>query len=208
MKEIDLNNWELKEQYNLFSKYAHPYYGITTKIDITKVYNFAKLNNISFYFCLGHIVNTAIRKVEELNIRLVNNKLIVDNHNLVSFTCKNKDERKYRFVDVPYQEDIVEFCNTARKLEKEQTTLFSTAGLGLDYSVFISCVPWINFSMVSNPQTDDITDFVPRIIWDKILEENGRKFLNIGVEVNHAVADGYAISQLILNIANLIENLK
>lgn len=208
MKEINLETWELAEQYNLFSKYAHPYYGITTKVDVTNVYNFAKQNNISFYFCLGHVVNSAIRNVEELNIRLVNNKLVVDNHKLVSFTCKNKDERKYRFIDVPYCEDIIEFCKNARKLEREQSTLFSKAGFGLDYSVFISCVPWINFSMVSNPQTNDITDFVPRIIWDKLLEENDKKFLNVGVEVNHAVADGYAISQLVLNIQKLIDNLK
>ena len=52
-------------------------YGITTKFDVTNVYNFAKQNGISFYFALGHIFYSALKDVEEFNIRVVKRKLVV-----------------------------------------------------------------------------------------------------------------------------------
>ncbi len=208
MKEIDLNNWDLAEQYKWFSTYSTPFYGITTKLDVTNVYNFAKRNNISFYFCFGHLVNTAVRQIEEFNIRDVNGKLMVDNHKLVSFTCKNSNERKYRFVNVPYCDNVIEFCKIAKEIDMGQTTLFSKNNLGDDFSVFLSCLPWINFTMVSNPQTNNTTDYIPRIVWDKYEEINNKKILNFGVEVNHAVVDGYAISKFVLKVSELINKLK
>lgn len=208
MKEIDLKSWDRADQYNLFSNYKSPIYGVTSKIDITNVYNFAKKNNVSFYFSMGYIVQTAMKDIDEYNIRLENGKLILDERNIVSFCCKNKDERNYRFIDVPYCDNILEFCKLAREIDSKQKTLFGNGKYGKNYSMFISCIPWINFTMITNPKTGDTSDFITHIIWDKISEENGRKFINFGLEVNHRIVDGYAIAQLILNITNLIENLK
>ena len=41
MKVINLKTWERKDFYNCFKKDAMPMYGITTKFDVTNVYNFA-----------------------------------------------------------------------------------------------------------------------------------------------------------------------
>ena len=62
--------------------------------------------------------------------------------------------------------------------------------------------------MVSNPQTNNTTDYIPRIVWDKYEEINNKKILNFGVEVNHAVVDGYAISKFVLKVSELINKLK
>lgn len=208
MKEINFKSWALAEQYEVFSKLDNPYYCVTTKLDITNVYNFAKSNNISFYFCLGHIIHTALSMVEEFNIRVVNNKLIADNHNILSFACKNVNERKFRYVDVPYNNNIVEFCKTARSLEQQQHSLHSNVGFGQNYSIYISCVPWISVTSVTQPKENNNSDFVPRITWDKFVEENGKKLINVSFGVNHRTIDGYAISQVVLNAENLIKNLK
>ena len=42
----------------------------------------------------------------------------------------------------------------------------------------------------------------------KIEEINNKKILNFGVEVNHAVVDGYAISKFVLKVSELINKLK
>lgn len=208
MREIDLKTWELKEAFDVYSQHKCPFYSITTKIDVTNIYNFAKTHNLSFYFCWGHVVNTAILGVEEFNIRIVNNKLVVGDANIVSFVCKRKDERKFRFIDVPYNKNILEFCKLAKEIEQHQTTIFGDGKYGNDWSVYLSCTPWFSFSCITNPKTMDTNDFIPRLICDKYVQKGKKKFMNISVEVNHRVVDGYAISQMLQKMEEEIKRLK
>ena len=207
MKVINLKTWERKDFYNCFKKDVMPMYGITTKFDVTNVYNFAKQNGISFYFALGHIFYSALKDVEEFNIRVVKRKLVVMENNVLSFTCIKPNETMFKFVDVLYDADIVKFCENARRIEQNQTGLFGNLK-NPKYGVFYSCTPWFEFSAMTNPRSKSKNDFIPRIVWDKIKTENGKKFLNVSIEVNHRIIDGLLISKLIANTKQLIASLK
>ena len=208
MKIINLKTWERTEFYKCFCKDKNPMYGITTKIDITNVYNFAKKNNLSFYFTFGHLIFKALYKIEEFRIRKIKNKLVVtDDYKIVSFTSLKKDETMFKFIDIEYCDDVFTFCKNAKQEIETQKGLFSVTKKH-GYGVFFTCTPWFEFTALSNPKSGDKNDFVPRISWDKIANENNKKFVRLSVEVNHRIIDGLLISKLINNINEEIYKLK
>lgn len=207
MKEIDLSTWERREIFECFSKDEMPIYGITTPFDVTNVYNFAKKNNISFYYTFGYILNKAIRSIEEFNIRIINGKLFVVDNNIVSFADLKKGEKLIQFVDVEDCDNVFEFCKNAKQILNNQKGLRSNL-INPKFSVFFSCEPWFEFTEFHNPKSGNKDDFIPKIVWDRIKEDNGRKFVNLSIEVNHRIIDGLLVATLIDNANKFVEELK
>ena len=48
-KKIDIRKWERREIFEFFRDYDEPYYGISTDLDCTAAYQFAKYRGISFF---------------------------------------------------------------------------------------------------------------------------------------------------------------
>ncbi len=197
MKVIDLNNWERAEFFNEYSKGAMPMFGVTTPLNVTKVYNFSKQNNVSFYFSLGYALFKALKDVEDFNIRVINDKLVVNDNNWINFVCLRKGERNIRFIDVAYEDDVIEFCKKGKETDDKQNGLYPEISRDNNCIAYITCTPWFEFTDVQHPKTGDKNDFIPRFAWDKIKDVNGEKFVNFNMELNHRVLDGYAIKLLL-----------
>jgi chloramphenicol O-acetyltransferase type A len=52
MKILDLNQWKRKEHFDFFSAMEEPFFGVTVELEVTKLYELAKLRNDSFFFAL------------------------------------------------------------------------------------------------------------------------------------------------------------
>ncbi len=203
---IDLESWYRKDFYKFFSESKRGRYSITTPLDITKVYEFSHKNKISFYFSLQHIFATAIKSIEEFNIRIVNGKLFVADAHYIGSTNMSEGERLYKNVCVPLQDNIVDFCNTAKILVKKQKVFDE----GLDINDIICCIsalPWFETTAMENPKSADIDNCVPIINWDKLQDNNGKKTINVTIEANHRIIDGYLISKLLEKVNSLIDEL-
>lgn len=47
-KLVDLENWNRKEQFQFFSKFTEPFFGVTVKVECTQAYAKAKKNQFFF----------------------------------------------------------------------------------------------------------------------------------------------------------------
>lgn len=207
MKKINLDDLPRKEQFNYFN--GHVYYSITTKIDITNVYNFAKNHNISIYYSLGYTIYSAMKEIPEYCIRYHNGELVTDCANVLSFCSLDKGETVMKFVGVEYCDDIVKFCQSASEINKTQKTLCSKNNYQpYEFAAFITCLPWLQISSFTNPTPETQFDFIPRLAWDKFEINDDKVTTNLNVEVNHKLIDGYLLSELIKKINEKIANLK
>lgn len=197
MKKIDLNTWERKEFFECYSANKMPMFGLTTPLEVTKVYNFAKREKISFYFAMGYALFRALKDVEDFNIRIIDGELVVNDNDWINFVCLRKGERNIRFIDVEYCDDVIEFCKKGKYIDDNQNTLFAPVNRDNNCIAYITCVPWIVCTDLTNPKTGDIDDFIPRFAWDKIRDVDGKKMVNFNVEANHRTIDGYAIAMLV-----------
>lgn len=206
MKEIDFENWKRKEFFNFYSLGGISRYYVTTNLEITKVYDFAHKNKLSFYFALQHIFMTAIKGIEEFNISIENGKLIVKDGIYSSCTYLKKGESIFNIVDVPYTTNIIEFCQNAQEKAEAQKVFKENTDYNKIFCIF-SCIPWFEFSNMENPKISNNDDFTPKIVWDKIKKIGNKKFVNVCIDVNHRVIDGYLIAQLLESVKNLISKL-
>ena len=207
MKKIDLNTWERKEFFECYSANKMPRFGITTPLEVTKVYNFAKREGVSFYFSLGYALFKALQDVEDFNMRVVDGELIVDDHTWINFVCLRKGERNIRFVDVEYRDNVIEFCKLAKELDDAQNSLYSPIQRDNKCIAYITCLPWMEVTELAHPKTGDPDDFIPRFGWDKIKDVDGKKFVNFNVEANHRTIDGFAIAMLVERVNYYIDKI-
>lgn len=206
MKRIDLNAWERKEIFEFFSGVSNPFYSVTFNVDVTDAYNFAKQNGVSFYYAMTYLVTRAINSVEAFRYALVDGELCLFDRRTPSFTDLKKGSENFHIVTMPCEGGILDFCREATQRSAAQEIFLSPDKEGADL-IYISCLPWIELTALTNERDFDPDDAVPRIAWGKFHEHDGRKILGMSMELNHRFTDGVHIGLFSQALDNLMAQL-
>lgn len=196
MKTIDINTWNRKQHYKHFSALSDPYFGITTAVDVSRAYDYARQNGISFFGVYLHACMKAINTVENLRYRVVDDEVVVYDVIHASATIMRSD-KTFGFSFIDYDEDLNVFLENI-KTEKERIEsnheLYPPKN-GLD-CIHCSAMPWLNFTGHKEPNSG-LKESVPKLAFGKMYETNGQKLMNVAISVNHALADGYHVGLFI-----------
>ena len=193
MEIFDIENWNRKQHYNHFSKLKDPYFGVTITVDVTKAYHFSKEKKISFFGRYLHDCMKAINGVDELKLRI--NNSVVEKHEVINASATiMRQDNTFGFSFINFDENLDVFLNN---LENEKQRINSTTDLfppvnGLD-CIHCSALPWLSFSGHKEPVSGEI-DSVPKLAFSKIVFNNDKIEMNVAINVNHALVDGYHVS--------------
>ena len=196
---------ELKdfERQGLFEQYHakdNPFLYVTTKVDITNIYNKCK----KYYATIAYFIAVALNDIDNFKYRYEDGKIykydklnpnftqMFDDKNIGYFTCQFKDT---------YAEFIKEYCCMQDMFQKNQKT-YANEDPG---EVWCSYVPWYNFSSILTPFDKRIT--IPQFIWDKFSFENDKTYINLSIMAHHGFVDGYHVGLFIEKFNYIIENL-
>lgn len=202
---IDRAAWPRRELFDFFSHMSQPFYSVTFKQDVTRLYQFAKDQRLSFYYSLVYLCTQAVNQEEAFRYALQGEDLVLFDRRIPSFTDLHPGSEVFHIVTMPCEGSIQEFCAAAREKSRAQTTLLSgedTQGL-----IFFSCLPWVELTGLTNERDFDPDDSVPRIAWGKYAEEQGRKVLHISMELNHRFVDGLHIGRFHEGLGTLMDAL-
>lgn len=195
--KIDINCWKRKDHYNFFKNFEQPFFGITTAINCTEAYAYCKAYQIPFFLYYLHKSLLAVNQVKEFRYRIENNEVVEYTHISGSITVLRKDET-FGFAYFNYEPYFKTFANNAKSainLEK------SGGGLRLKANctdlIHYSVLPGINFSSMQHAQMFSGGDTVPKIVFGKMIVENGEVLLPLSVHVNHALCDGFHVSKFL-----------
>ncbi len=134
----------------------------------------------------------AINAVENLRLRIVDGT-IIDNGDIHASATMMRDDHTYGFSFMDYHEDLNVFN---KHIESEKQRIKSTVDLyppknGLD-CIHCSAMPWLNFSAMKEPVSGD-ADSIPKATFGKVNKINNELIMNISININHALVDGYHI---------------
>lgn len=205
-EKIDLNAWERKEIFEFFSGVSNPFYSVTFNVDVTDAYNFAKQNGVSFYYAMTYLATKALNSVEAFRYALVDGELCLFDARTPSFTDLKKGSESFHIVTMPCEGGILDFCREAAQRSAAQETFLSLDKEGADL-IYISCLPWMELTALTNERDFDPDDAVPRIAWGKFRERDGRKILGMSMELNHRFTDGVHIGLFSQALDNLMAQL-
>ena len=202
---VDRAAWPRRERVDFFSPMSPPFFSVTFRQDVTRLYQFTKENRLSFYHSLVYLCTRAVNGVEAFRYALRGEDLVLFDRRNPSFTDLKPGAERFHIVTLPMEEDIRAFCAAARAKSAAQTTFLDQED-SLDL-IYFTCLPWVELTALTNERNFDPDDAVPRIAWGKYAQEGERKVLHISLELNHRFVDGLHVGRFHQELTKLIEAL-
>ncbi len=206
-KIIDYERWPRREVYEFFCAADQPFYNLGYRLDVTKAYDFAKANGVSFYMTMTYLVTHAINAVEAFRYARLDGQIVLFDELLPSFTDLRPGSESFHIVTMPCEGDILMFCREAKRRSMAQEGLIDMSMEGKNL-IYISCLPWLDLTALSHERCFDPDDAIPRVAWGKFIDDgSGRKELGMTLELNHRFIDGYHIGRFDAELRRLLESI-
>ena len=202
---IDIESWNRKDAYRLFSRGYLPYFSVTTPLDVTELYGFTKKEGLSFYRAMVYSVTRAMNELEPFRLRIRRDGIALCETVSPSYTTPGPDGT-FGICDVDYLpgESLEDFCRRALETEARQQAGMVVEDDVRDDLIFLSSVPWFVTTSVLQEQPTNPDDSFPRVLWDRIHEEKGRKLVNFTAQLNHRLLDGGHVRDLLRRMEELM----
>ncbi len=202
---IDMDAWPRRDAYRLFSRGYLPYFSVTTPLDVTELVRFTKKEGLSFYRAMVYSVTRAMNELEPFRLRIRPEGVAVSDTVSPSYTTAGKDG-SFGICNVDYipGESMADFCRRALETEAAQVENMVVEDDVRDDLIFFSCVPWFVTTSVLQEQPTNPDDSFPRVLWDRVHEEKGRKLVNLTLQLNHRLLDGAHVRDLLLRLDELM----
>lgn len=211
-KEIDVNHWSRKQHFEYYSKISTPHYCVAFNIDITNLLRFTREHHISFYYSLIYLCTQSLNAIDEFLLEIEDNRVYKVDRRIPCFTDLKKGATEFHMVSLPCEGDITEFAAAARRESMEHPQTPEAMDRSGEPKIIYSCIPWADITMCSNerdyndPKLKD--DTAPILVWGKYTEHDGRYLINMTLDVNHRLIDGYFVGQFVQKLDERIAALK
>ena len=209
-RKIDPTTWPRKQVFDFFSGVSNPFYMVTFRLDVTKLKDYTKQRDISFYYALVYLCTKCVNKVEAFHYAIRDGEVFYLEERNPSFTDMKKDSELFHIVTMDCEGSLDEFCREARERSMAQDC-FIQAEKETDELIYFSCLPWLDMTAMTNerdlnaPTAKDVA--IPTIAWGKYVETDGKFELGMSIEVNHRLIDGYHIGQFAQELEKSIDML-
>lgn len=206
MNYIDPKKWKRNKQFEFFKKFKNPYFNICTDIEITKIYSYTRKNKISIFTAVLFAIMKTCNHFDEFRYRIENDRIKV--HDLIhpGITILS-DNDVYCTCTFDYKEQFKEFLEEYNKaiVKAKKEFLLDEEQKGRDNLVFISSLPWMTFTSVTNPMDGNPLDSIPRFIVGKHYKREGKIFMPISIQVNHCLMDGVHVAKFFFKLTDFLK---
>jgi chloramphenicol O-acetyltransferase type A len=204
MKVIDMATWPRKSQYDFFKQLPAPHFSITSSVSVAKLVHQRDLEGISLFNAILYCIMTAANAVPELRLRFREDTVV--EHDLVHASATVPiDGDRFAFCGIKYVPEWEAFnasCVDALEKAKQQNELQEHID-NSDEWIFLSCLPWMNFTALTNPNGGP-DDCIPRISWGKLDNQGSNWTIPVAVQVHHALVDGVHVGKFYQALAENI----
>ena len=182
-----------------FKTFANPCYGFDVKMDVSKVVEYSKKTNTSFFINVLYLVTIGLSSIEELRMREVKGEIRLYDKINPTFTVLTKigiyENAGFKMID-----DYQGFYNKAKEVVEEVKNqdfvkeTYNSDDYYDDY--YMTCLPWLETVAMTHPLCDNnhSSSSCPRICWDKYRMENDKYVMMLNITVSHCFVDGYPLS--------------
>ena len=194
--QIDLNTWERRPLYDLFSTFTEPYHGVCLRVDCTESFRFAKASRLSVFLTLLHRSLAAAQQVENFRTRIVDGA-VWNYATIHGGSAVGRPNGTIGFAYYPYQPELIPFvqqATVAMESVRARTDLERHTNQDL---IRYSVLPWFDFTSIDHARNFATPDSAPKITFGKITERDGRHTMPVSIHAHHALADGLHVAQFV-----------
>ncbi len=197
MKYLDLNTWERKQHFDFFMSFHDPHFAVTIPFDVTNAYHFSKEQELSFFGVYLHACMKAINEVESFKYRINSDNEVVVHDVIHASPTLVRPDNTFGFSYIDFDVELTPFLDNL-EAEKERVwnskNLFPEGDRG-DDCIYCSALPWFDFTGHKEPYMARFKESVPKLAFGRMRKEDHSLVINVAVNVNHALMDGYHVGQ-------------
>lgn len=199
-----MKNFELRrDRFELFDSFENPLINITYRLTVPDFRPYCKENGYPPFHFFLYALFQSLMKVENFRYRIMNDEVIMIDRLIPSYTVMNQHD-VLNFTRFEHSDDLNVFIERSLAAKEESSaaekllhsaTNFSLRDL-MDY-VFITSIPWLDFTSIEHPVKVHKSASIPAIAWGKFSGNNdGTLTMPFAVQAHHGFVDGYHIYQL------------
>jgi chloramphenicol O-acetyltransferase type A len=193
MKPIDTSTWPRREHFAFFQSRQNPRLAVTASVCVENLMRFRQQcgdNKPRLSDCLYYAIMQSANAVPELRLRLVDLHPVEFERLDAGFTYVPKGRSLHCNCVCASHESFTLFAQAmeaARQAADAAPTL-TPAGAEGQGLIYMSNVPNVAFTAVSNPWGDPWQDSVPRVVFGKI--DPRQMTMPVALEALHSFVDG------------------
>lgn len=195
---LDIEHWPRRASFEYFRQLRNPFFNICARVDVSAMLGRVRqMPGITPFIGYHHAALLAAHAVESLRYRLDGSKVRVLERLQASTTVLRADQ-SLSFVTLPFDTDLERFAALATPLldaaksAPPAAELVSTDDQAL---MHMTTIPWLSFTSFTHPRALDGKDSVPKLAFGRFIQENGKTWMPVGLEVHHALMDGLHVGQ-------------
>ena len=202
-KKIDIASWDRRDLYLFFREFDEPYYGITTDLECSGAYAYAKFRGISFFLYYLYLVLKAVNATEAFRYRIEGGDLFL--YDLIDASSTiYRENGTFGFSHIPYEKDLDIFLHKAvqevKRVRGGDRLISNEFGENI---IHFSALPWIHFTSVSHPRQFGTNESVPKITMGKYYMDGEQMMMPVSAYVHHGLADGLHVGQFFHTLQGL-----
>lgn len=192
MRKVTLQTWARHEQFEFYSTFDYPHFGMCANVDLTAFRPAVKQRGISFNVAMVYVIARAANAVPEFRYR-IRGKEVVE-HEVVhpaTTIMTDADEDVFTFCFFDYVEDFYQFATRAADTiayTRSRPKLEDPPGR--DDFLYMTAIPWVSFTAFMHPLHLSPADSVPRFAWGKLFQEGASLKMPLNAQAHHALMDG------------------
>lgn len=191
-KTVDINNWERKDIYECFSKMVSPCLTIQAELDATKFIQACEKYNIRKSISLMQMISVVLNSIENFKYRVDENSEVVL-YDVVDMGYSVATEEGKFNLCISKHKDYA-YCDMINDIRrsKKRKTFHVEGGHRLDL-FYMSIIPFLKFTGVTNPIKGNHYDSIPIVICGDF--SNGK--LPISIQAHHGFVDAYHMAKFL-----------
>lgn len=210
-----MHNFERRrDRFDLFDRMDSPALNLTFTLDVPDYRRWCKAQGLPPFHVFLHTVLRSILKLDNFCYRTHQGEVIRIDRLWPSFTVTNHN-KDLNFAQFYWSDDLGEFVSRsvaarieAERMDRMNQTFSTLSAREWKEQVFITCIPWLDFTSIQHPTAALASPDIPSIAWGKFRDgPEGRLLMPFSVQVHHGFVDGYHIHQLARQIAHELEQL-
>jgi chloramphenicol O-acetyltransferase type A len=156
-----------------------------------------------------YLTQLAINSSEPFKYRVIDDEVRVYSDIAISIAVTGDDEM-LRFCELSYLLPFSEFTRHAKNTEecvkaKPFNAINPFANEIRQDVIHMSVLPWFDFTSFSNARITNTLNSIPKIVFGKCNEKEGKMFMPLSVEVHHGMMDGLHVSRFVETLQGMFD---
>jgi chloramphenicol O-acetyltransferase type A len=200
-----------RDRFVFFDRMESPAVNLCFRLDLPDLRPWCKAEGLPPFHVLLCAVLRAVLKVEHFRYRVLDGEVIRIDRLVPSYTVMNQ-HADLNFAQFDWSDDMREFVARSQAARREAEGMAALNQAHLNPSpreskdrVFITCMPWLDFTSIQHPMASLATPDIPSLAWGRFGDGPRGLQLPFSVQAHHGFVDGYHIFQLGQQVAAELE---